>query len=167
MAPERLLGHPSDEMLCDVYALGVTLSEAATLVAPFAYPEDRPRCTWPEYLAYSTPRRPRDVAPWMPMALQSIIRRAMSRSPQKRYPSMTALAQDLELFAPPPSRRLPRGSEDFTTSMGRRSPGPRDRTDHHFSRMLRLQRRASRENKGPLNTPRTRPSCAILSVFRS
>ena len=56
MAPERLLGHPSDEILCDVYSLGVTLSEAATLVAPFSYPEDRPPWAWPEYLAYSAPR---------------------------------------------------------------------------------------------------------------
>ena len=96
MAPERLLGHSSDEILCDVYALGVTLSEAATLVAPFAYPEDRPRCAWPRYLAYSTPQLPREVAPWIPVSLQTIIRRAMSRSPRKRYPTMTALAEDLE-----------------------------------------------------------------------
>jgi len=96
MAPERLLGHSSDEVLCDIYALGVTLSEAATLVAPFSYPEDQPRCVWPKYLAYSTPRLPCEVAPWLPMVLQSIIRRAMSRSPRKRYPSMTAVAEDLE-----------------------------------------------------------------------
>ena len=50
----------------------------------------------PKYLAYSTPRLPCEVAPWLPMALQSIIRRAMSRSPRKRYPSMTTLAEDLE-----------------------------------------------------------------------
>ncbi len=101
MAPERLLGHPTDEILCDIYALGVTLSEAATLVAPFSCPEDRPRCAWRKHLAYSTPQRPHEVAPWMPANLQSIILRATSRSPRKRYPSMTVLAEELERLLGP------------------------------------------------------------------
>src|SRR5206468_244619 len=96
MAPERLLGQPSDEVLCDVYALGVSLAEAITLVCPFSVPDGLPRSDWQEYLARSTPRDPGEVAPWIPSSLQSITRRAMCRNPRKRYPAMAAFAGDLE-----------------------------------------------------------------------
>jgi serine/threonine-protein kinase len=96
MAPERLRSESSDEVLCDVYSLGVTLAEAATLVCPFSVPEGLPRSHWREYLARSTPREPREVAPWLPVAVQAIIRRAMNRNPRERYPTMVAFAEDLE-----------------------------------------------------------------------
>jgi serine/threonine-protein kinase len=96
MAPERLLGQTSDEVLCDVYALGVTLAEAATLVCPFSVPPGLPRSDWPEHLARSAPRALEDVASWLPPVLGAIIVRAMSRDPLGRYPTMTAFAQDLE-----------------------------------------------------------------------
>jgi serine/threonine protein kinase len=100
MAPERLLGETSDEVLCDVYALGVTLAEAATLVCPFSVPDGLPRSHLREYLARSTPRDPGEVAPWLPVSLQAIIRRAMNRYPRGRYPTMTAFAGDLERILP-------------------------------------------------------------------
>jgi serine/threonine-protein kinase len=99
MAPERLLGHFNDEVLCDVYSLGVTLFEAATLGHPFSVPAALPRSEWPEFLAYTPPRRPRDVAPWLPIALEAIIRRAMSRNPLNRYPTMATFAEELEGYA--------------------------------------------------------------------
>jgi serine/threonine-protein kinase len=99
MAPEKLLGRPANEVLCDIYSLGVTLAEAVTLVPPLSVPADLPRSQWAQYLAYSTPRRPRDVAPWLPPAVDDLIQRAMSRAPRDRYPSMAALALDLERAA--------------------------------------------------------------------
>jgi serine/threonine-protein kinase len=96
MAPERLLRQSSDEVLCDVYALGVTLAEAACLVCPFSIPTGLPWSCWPEYLAHSAPRDLSAVAPWLPAPLQAIIRRAMNRDPRERYPTVTALAEDLE-----------------------------------------------------------------------
>jgi serine/threonine protein kinase len=95
MAPERLLGQPADEMLCDVYSLGATLAEAVTLVPPFSVPEGLPSPEWPEFLARSNPRRPSDVAPWLSPTLVEQIERAMCRDPRQRYPSMTALAEAL------------------------------------------------------------------------
>ena len=52
MAPERLLRAPADEILCDLYSLGVTLFEALTLDRPFAVPDGTapglpPGATWP------------------------------------------------------------------------------------------------------------------------
>jgi serine/threonine-protein kinase len=96
MAPERLLGETSNEVLSDVYALGVTLSEAATLVCPFGIPDGLPRSDWPEHLARCVPQGPAEVAPWLPAPLKAIIRRAMHRNPGGRHPSMTAFAEDLE-----------------------------------------------------------------------
>jgi serine/threonine-protein kinase len=99
MAPERLLGRPANEILSDIYSLGVTLAEAVTLVPPLSIPADLPRSQWAEYLAYSTPLRPRDVAPWLPPAVDDLIQRAMSRAPRDRYPSMAAFSLDLERAA--------------------------------------------------------------------
>jgi serine/threonine-protein kinase len=96
MAPERLRRQSSDEVLCDVYSLGVTFAEAATLVCPFSVPEGLPESHWRDYLARSTPREPGEVAPWLPRSLQTIIRRAMSPDPRGRYPTMYAFAEDLE-----------------------------------------------------------------------
>jgi serine/threonine protein kinase len=96
MAPERLLGEAADEILCDVYALGVTLAEAATLVPPFAVPAGLPPREWPQFLARYPLRRPREVAPWLPASIETIIDRALSHDPGARYHSMTAFAQDLE-----------------------------------------------------------------------
>jgi serine/threonine-protein kinase len=96
MAPERLLRLPSDEVLCDVYALGVTLAEAATLVCPFSIPRGLPPSRWPEYLAHSPPRDLGVVAPWLPVTMQAIIHRAMNRDSRGRYPTMTSFAEDLE-----------------------------------------------------------------------
>jgi serine/threonine-protein kinase len=96
MAPQRLRRRLSDEVLCDVYALGVTLAEAATLVCPFLVPEGLPESHWRAYLARCTPREPGRAAPWLPPSLQAIIRRAMNPVPRGRYPTMTAFAQDLE-----------------------------------------------------------------------
>jgi serine/threonine-protein kinase len=102
MAPERLLGQPADELLCEVYSLGVTLAEAAALRCPFAIPEGLPRELWRAHLAHSTPRGLAELAPGLPPFLQAIIGRAMNRNPDARYPSMTALAEDLErLLAKP------------------------------------------------------------------
>jgi eukaryotic-like serine/threonine-protein kinase len=99
MAPEKLLGRSSDEVLCDVYALGVTLFESVTLVRPFSVPADLPRARWSEYLAFIRPCRPREVAAWVPNSLDAIIRRAMSRNPDHRHPSMQSFADELEAEA--------------------------------------------------------------------
>ena len=98
MAPERLLCQPSDEILCDIYSLGVTLAEAVTLVPPFSVPAGLPRSDVARAPRREQPGSPARHGPRAPPALEAIIGRAMSRDPRDRYPSMTSFAEDLERF---------------------------------------------------------------------
>jgi serine/threonine protein kinase len=98
MAPEKLLAGEVDGVLCDIYALGVTLFEALTLTPPRVVPADVPREAWAAYLAGTEPPRPRAVDPAVPAALDAIVARAMARDPRRRYPSASALAADLDRF---------------------------------------------------------------------
>ena len=99
MAPEKLRGRPGDGTLCDVYALGVTLYEAATEARPFRLPEGgcSPLALMAQVLAQEPPR-PRAVAPWLSPELEAIIVTAMAADPARRYPGATALAEDLERY---------------------------------------------------------------------
>jgi serine/threonine-protein kinase len=112
MAPERLTGQSCDEILCDIYALGVTLAEAATLVSPFSIPEGLPHRAWRAHLLRSRPRRLHEVAPWLPLTVHSIIGRSMSRNPHDRYPNMTALIEALQQAC----RTLPQTGEGMTVA---------------------------------------------------
>ena len=99
MAPEKLLTcSDRDERRCDVYALGVTLYEAATLARPVQIPKDLPRNAWAPFLAAARFPRPRDRQPLIPEALEEIILRAMQADPCCRYPTATELADDLDNF---------------------------------------------------------------------
>ena len=98
MAPERLLKAPADEILCDVYSLGVTLFETFTLQRPFELPSGIPLPCVGSCLAGMAPRRPRDLRPDLPPRLEAIILKAMARNPQHRHRSAGELASDLEQF---------------------------------------------------------------------
>jgi eukaryotic-like serine/threonine-protein kinase len=98
MAPEKLLGLPSDEVLCDVYALGATAYEAFALRPPRAVPERLPRPLWGRYLAERKSPRPRAILPRLPEGMECILERALARDPRHRYPSAAAMAEDLERF---------------------------------------------------------------------
>jgi serine/threonine-protein kinase len=96
MPPEKLLRQETDETLADIYALGVTLYEALTLVHPRAVPEGVHRSCVPALLAASVPPRPCAVRPALPVALEAIILRAMAWEPSERYQSAADLAHDLD-----------------------------------------------------------------------
>ncbi len=98
MAPERLLRRPADEIRCDIYALGVTLFEAVTLVPPLQVPEGLSWPSWMTYLATTRPRRPRTLRDKIPAALEAIILKAMARRPGRRYPMAASMADDLDRF---------------------------------------------------------------------
>ena len=99
MAPEKLTTCPDrDERRCDVFSLGVTLYETATLCRPVQLPADLPRYAWAPFLAAARPRCPRQLAPALPAALEAIILRAMNRDPACRHPTAAELADDLDNF---------------------------------------------------------------------
>ena len=88
-APEQLLGERIDARV-DVYALGCMLYQAVTGVVPFPRPVsaatmlahmDEP----PPSSASSTRTRPR--------ALDDVVRTAMAKDPEERYPTAGALGR--------------------------------------------------------------------------
>lgn len=98
MAPERLVKAPADEILCDLYSLGVTLCETLTLNRPFQIPDGMPTNCLFAYLSRATPRPPRELKPDLPAELESIILKAMAQDPKDRYSSARELADDLDRF---------------------------------------------------------------------
>jgi serine/threonine protein kinase len=100
MAPEKLTACPSNDVLCDVYALGVTLFEAVTRVHPLTVPAGLAPSDWVGYIAVATPSTPRAVSPRVSQALEAVILKAMERNPARRYGSASVLADDLERLSP-------------------------------------------------------------------
>jgi serine/threonine-protein kinase len=99
MAPERLLRFTADEIKCDIYSMGVTLSEALTMKRPFDIPTDLPMPALAPFLAATEPFRPCTLDPDFPEELETIIMKAMAREPRRRYDSARELAADLDCFA--------------------------------------------------------------------
>ncbi len=120
MAPEQASGrHAELGPAADVYSLGAVLYELLTGQPPFR--EENPLDTVMQVLSRDPPL-PRQLNAQVPRGLELICLRCLAKSPEARYASAGALADDLERFA--------RG-EPLET----RPPGP----------VARLQRWARRE----------------------
>ncbi|HVZ32241.1 MAG TPA: serine/threonine-protein kinase, partial [Polyangiaceae bacterium] len=91
MSPEQARGSRADH-LTDVYGVGAVLYAAATGVAPF--PEETPRDTLMAVLQRE-PVRPRTLNPEISEGLEIVIQRALSKRPEQRQPSMSALRLEL------------------------------------------------------------------------
>ena len=93
MAPERFDGWSDRQS--DIYALGVTLYEMATLSPAFAA-HDRAQLI--RQILHDEPARPRRLDRRIPHDLDTIIRKAMAREPAERYRTAGDLADDLDRF---------------------------------------------------------------------
>ncbi|HEY2159628.1 MAG TPA: serine/threonine-protein kinase, partial [Isosphaeraceae bacterium] len=93
MAPERFRGESDPRS--DVYALGATLYELLTFRPAF---ESGDRSRLIDRILHDEPAAPRVVDPRIPRDLETIVLKAMARTPAERYVRADALADDLSRF---------------------------------------------------------------------
>ncbi len=79
----------------DIYSLGATLYELLTLQPVFST-DDRAQLI--QQIAEREPRRLRSMDPRVPPDLETIVLKTLQKSPEDRYPSARALADDLQRF---------------------------------------------------------------------
>ncbi len=96
MSPEQVAGKPSMvDLRTDVYSLGITLYELATLHDAFAGSDRQAFLRW---ISEEEPRPPRQVNPAIPIDLETILLKAIAKSAQDRYLTAKELADDLRRF---------------------------------------------------------------------
>ncbi|UCG17077.1 MAG: serine/threonine protein kinase, partial [Phycisphaerales bacterium] len=96
MSPEQALAKriPIDHRT-DIYSLGVTLYELLTLQPAFT---GRDRQELLRQIAFEEPRRPRRLNSAIPAELETIVLKAVGKSPEERYATAQELADDLQRF---------------------------------------------------------------------
>jgi serine/threonine protein kinase len=96
MSPEQALAKPLlVDQRTDIYSLGATLYELLTLEPAFAG-TDRQELL--RQIAFEEPRPPRHLDKAIPAELETIVLKAMEKSPAERYATAQELADDLKLF---------------------------------------------------------------------
>lgn len=93
MAPEQFSGRL--DARSDIYSLGITLYELATLHPAF---QDTGRSDLIRKIIHEEPTRPRKRMPQIPRDLETIIVKSIAREPAARYQSAAELAADLQRF---------------------------------------------------------------------
>lgn len=94
VAPEQLRGKA--EARSDLYSLGLTLYELATLKPAFG--DSAGRLHEVVSNERSEPARPRKVQPSIPRDLETIILKCLEAEPERRYRDAAALVDDLQRF---------------------------------------------------------------------
>ncbi len=93
MSPEQLNGRPDSRS--DIYSLGLTLYELAVRRPAF---EGENRGSLIRRVSTSSPARPRTLCSEIPSDLETIILKAIARSPADRYRTAEELSEDLRRF---------------------------------------------------------------------
>ena len=95
MSPEQAAGEPTIDPRSDIYSLGTTLYELLTLHPAFGS-ADRQACL--RQVLEQDPTAPRMWNAAIPIELETIVLKAMSKSPADRYATAGELADDLRRF---------------------------------------------------------------------
>ena len=96
MSPEQALGKRTGvDHRTDLYALGATLYELLTLEPAFAAFD---RQTLLRQISQDEPRPLRHIDPQLPVELETIVNKAMSKAAGDRYATAQELADDLQRF---------------------------------------------------------------------
>ncbi|MGO9114015.1 MAG: protein kinase domain-containing protein [Thermoguttaceae bacterium] len=96
MSPEQVAGKPNMvDPRTDVYSLGITLYELATLHEAFAGSDRQAFLRW---ISEEEPRPPRQVNRAILIDLETILLKAIAKSAQDRYLTAKELADDLRRF---------------------------------------------------------------------
>lgn len=95
MSPEQARGDPAIDPRSDVYSLGATLYELLTLRPVFSG-VDRQACL--RQIFEDDPVHPRTWNRAIPIEFETVVLKALAKSPEDRYPSASALADDLRRF---------------------------------------------------------------------
>jgi serine/threonine-protein kinase len=93
MSPEQLKREGIDSRT-DIFAYGVAAYELLTNQKPF--PGDSPGEILAAQMDASGPIPPREHNPELPTALEKVILKCIAREPEKRYPFMSVLVNDLQ-----------------------------------------------------------------------
>ena len=99
ISPEQARGEHTDEK-SDIYSVGVMLYEMLTGALPFD--GDTPVSVAIKQIQ-STPKEPRQINKMIPVGLEQIVRRAMMKTPEKRYASAIDMINDLKLVLADPA----------------------------------------------------------------
>jgi serine/threonine protein kinase len=96
MSPEQALARPGQiDHRTDIYSLGATLYELLTLEPVFAGCD---RQDLLRQIAHDEPRPPRSIRKSVPRELETIILKALGKTPDERYATAQELADDLRRF---------------------------------------------------------------------
>ena len=93
MAPEQLKREPIDGR-ADIFAYGVAAYEILTNHKP--YPGETPAEILAAQMDLSGPVPPREHNPEIPPALEKVVLKCLAREPDRRYPFMSVLVNDLQ-----------------------------------------------------------------------
>lgn len=99
IAPEQARGDVTDGKT-DIYSVGVMLYEMLTGKLPF---DGDSAVTVALMQLQSTPKRPREINPGIPIGLEQITMKAMQKQPSARYTSAAEMLSDIERFRLNPS----------------------------------------------------------------
>jgi ABC-type amino acid transport substrate-binding protein/tRNA A-37 threonylcarbamoyl transferase component Bud32 len=122
MAPEQARGDAKNVgPAADVYALGVILFELLTGRVPFTAESTVALLRKVEGEEAPSPRA---LCPGVPKELEAVCLRCLEKDPARRYPSATALAEDLDSFlaGKPPAHAPPLGVWGHFRHWRRRNP---------------------------------------------